>query len=416
MKHVCILGGGIIGLSSAYYLLKEGYQVTVLDREAGMSGCSFGNAGMIVPSHIIPLASPGMIAKGVRWMFNPASPFYIRLKADRNLLRWGYQFFRHATERHVNRSIPYLRDLSVMSKEQYRMWSRELSFSFGYHERGLLMLYQNEATEREEMHAATLANRAGVEAIPVTTQEIHRMEPKAQLTVRGGVFFPGDAHLEPHVLMPQLRQWLKTSGVAFVEGREVIGFDLRRARIHAVRTLQGDYSIDEIVLAAGVWSASLAAMLGITLPLQAGKGYTFMEQSGKLPIQIPSILLEARVAVTPMNESVRLGGTMELSGINDRVSLRRVQRIVNAIPRYYASAKIDMPDVANIWQGLRPCSPDGLPYIGRSSRVNNLIIAAGHAMMGLSLGPGTGLLVSEIVGGKKPSMRLDLFDPERYSR
>lgn len=415
MAHVGIIGGGVIGLCSAYYLNREGHQVTVIDQTKLADGCSFGNAGMIVPSHIIPLAAPGMISKGIRWMFDSTSPFYIRPRLSGNLLKWGYHFYKHATQAHVNRSIPALKELSLFSKALYQQMARELPFNFGYQERGLLMLYQTKETEHEEAETATIANRQGIEAHVLGAREAQELEPDVKLNVRGGVYFPGDAHLIPQQLVQGLMELLQKRGVTILSHTPVVDFEVAQGQVRKVVTESESLSFDEVVVATGSWSGVLTKKLRIDLPMQAGKGYSFTLPDVAKNVQVPSIFLEARVAVTPMGRQLRFGGTMEIAGVNHEVNMNRVKGIVNAIPRYYPEMKVAMPPRESVWHGLRPCSPDGLPYIGRSTKWKNLVIATGHAMMGLSLAPATGKLVAELVGRQPTSLPLGMFDAERFN-
>lgn len=412
---VVLIGGGIIGLSSAYYLTQAGHQVTIIDQSDLKDGCSFGNAGMIVPSHIIPLAAPGMISKGIRWMFNSTSPFYVKPRWNTDLITWGYQFYKHSTEKHVNKSIPALKELSLFSKAHYQQLAKELPFEFGYHERGLLMLYQTKEIEHEETETAAIANDHGIEAKILSPDEIQKLEQDVKVNVRGGVYFPGDAHITPQALVTQLIKYLKDKGVSFLTNTTVTDFDVEHGKIKSVRTSSGERAFDEVIIATGSWSGQVASKLKVSLPMQAGKGYSFTLQNVEKNIRIPSIFLEARVAVTPMGTTLRFGGTMEITGVDHSISMNRVKGIVDSIPRYYPEMKVAFPKVEEIWHGLRPCSPDGLPYIGRSMKISNLIYATGHSMMGLSLGPGTGKLISEIVAGKQTSILLDAFTPERFA-
>lgn len=414
MNRIGIIGGGIVGLSSAYFLRKAGFEVTIIEQGELQDGCSFNNAGMIVPSHIIPLAAPGMIAKGIRWMFDSTSPFYVRPRFSKDLVRWGWQFYKHANASHVARAIPALKDLSLFSKTVYQQWAKDLPFNFGYHERGLMMLYQSAEAEHEEAETADMANKAGVEAQILSLAEIQKMEPDVKVNARGGVYYPGDAHLTPAVLVRELIALLKKDGVVFRTNTRVTGAVTERDQIKVIHTNQGDVEMDQWVLASGSWSGTLAESIGISLPMQAGKGYSFTLDSVEKNTRIPSIFLEARVAVTPMGSSLRFGGTMEIAGVNHDINMNRVKGIVDAIPRYYPEMKVGMPAVNKVWHGLRPCSPDGLPYIGRSTSRPNVIVATGHAMMGLSLAPGTGKLVAEIAANGKPSIQLEAFNPERY--
>ena len=416
MSRVGIVGGGIIGLSSAYYLKKAGFDVTIFDQSNMTDGCSFGNAGMIVPSHVIPLAAPGMIAKGLRWMFSSTSPFYVRPRLHGDLLRWGWHFYKNSTEAHVRRSIPALKQLSQFSKAMYQQLTKDLPFDFGYHERGLLMLYLHADTEKEEAETAHLANSAGIEAHILSLEEIQKMEPQVRVRARGGVYYPGDAHLNPAVFVKNLIAYLKDIGVQFCAGMEVLNLEIENGVVRALRTSTEEFQIDELIVAAGAWSGELCSQLGISLPMQAGKGYSFTLEDVEKNTQIPTIFLEARVAVTPMGKSLRFGGTMEITGVDHSINMNRVKGIVNSIPNYYPEMNVGMPAQETVWHGLRPCSPDGLPYIGRLVKIRNVVIATGHAMMGMSLGPGTGKLVSEILLGQKSEIDIAPFNPERFSR
>lgn len=412
--NVAILGGGIIGLSSAYYLNRAGHSVTIFDQGDLQNNCSSGNAGMIVPSHIIPLAAPGMIAKGIRWMFNASSPFYVKPRFNGKLIRWGYQFYRHSTHEHVTRSIPALKELGLFSKAMFQNLAKENLFPFGFEERGLLMLYQTKETEKEEIETAHIANQNGIEAHVLSPAEIQKLEPHVRVTARGAVYFPGDAHVTPHLLVKNLMEYIGNQDVKIYRNTPVTDARLEAGRVKSI-TVNGEEKIfDEYILAAGAWSGALGDKFQVSLPMQGGKGYSFTLDTVQNNIQIPSLLLEGRVAVTPMGNALRFGGTMEINGTDLSVNMKRVKGIVDTIPAYYPEMKVGLPAQENVWRGLRPCSPDGLPYIGRSSRWSNLIVATGHSMMGLSLAPGTGKLVTELVQREKSSVNLAPFNPERF--
>jgi D-amino-acid dehydrogenase len=415
MKNIAIVGGGVIGLNAAYYLAKAGHRVTIFDDGNLKDSCSIGNAGMIVPSHIIPLAAPGMIAKGIRWMFNSKSPFYVRPRLSGDLVRWGLKFYSHANAEHVQRSIPFLKEISELSITLYRQLAAEPGFHFGYEERGLLMLYQTRETEKEEAEAAVLANKNGIEAHILSPVEVQRLEPEVKVKAKGGVYFPGDAHLIPQQLISNLFQEAQKHGVRILSGQPVDDFTVDSGKVLSVQVKREQHLFDEFIIAAGAWSGLLCSKLGIDLPMQSGKGYSFTMNDVRKNIQIPSLLLEGRVAVTPMGSSLRFGGTMEISGTDRSVNMNRVKGIVEAIPKYYPEMSVEVPESKAVWNGLRPCSPDGLPYIGRSRKYRNLIIASGHSMMGISLGPATGKLVTELVDEKKTSMNISKFNPERFA-
>jgi D-amino-acid dehydrogenase len=415
MKNIYIIGGGIIGLFSAYYLSQKNCQVTIIEQTDLSDGCSFGNAGMVVPSHIIPLAAPGMISKGMKMLFDAQSPFYIKPRLSTHLARWGYHFYKSATEKHVRQSIPILRDISLLSRELYAILAQEGNFQFGFQEKGLLMLYKTEHTEKEEIETAKLANKVGIPAHVLSAQEVQSLETQLQVDCRGGIFFPQDAHLIPQILVQELINYLKNKGVKIVDSTSVLNFEKKNGQIHRIITTQKALAqVDEIILAVGAWSPILTEQLGLTLPLQSGKGYSFTLKNREKSVQIPTILTEAKVAVTPMENDLRFAGTMEITDVDLSINMQRVKGIVQSIPNYYPEIKLQMPEKETIWKGLRPCSPDGLPYIGRSRHFKNLIIATGHAMMGISLAPATGKLVEEIATHQPLSMGINAFLPERF--
>ncbi len=247
----------------------------------------------------------------------------------------------------------------------------------------------------------------------LTSQEVQALEPDVEVTVRGGVYFPGDAHLIPQRFMTGLRDELKKMGVTLMAETEVTGIPADKA-VRKVISNKGEHSFDTYVLAAGSWSGVVAKNLNLNLPVQAGKGYSFLLENVDRNIRIPSILLEGRVAATPMGTSLRFGGTLEVSDFDTTINMTRVRGMVETIPEFYPGMRPAVPDVGTIWYGFRPCSPDGLPFVGISDRYSNLVIATGHAMMGLSLAPGTGRIVADLVSGRTPQVDISAFRPERF--
>jgi D-amino-acid dehydrogenase len=422
MPHITIIGSGVIGLCSAYYLTQENCRVTLIERNRLEDGCSFGNAGMIVPSHFIPLAAPGMIEQGIRWMFNSESPFFVKPRLSWELFNWGWEFYRAATKKQVNNAAPALRDISLLSKSLYRELAQQPKLQFSFEEKGLMMLCKSAHTLEEEAAVAEQANALGIEARVLSKAALNAVEPEIKPEVAGAVYYPGDAHLHPNAFMQQLREYLTRAGVEILMETTVLDFELRNKRITHLKISRNAQEqrlqVDELLLATGAWSQHLGRALRLNLPIQAGKGYSFtLPQREGQRLRFPTILAEARVAITPMaDQLIRFGGTMEIGGLNETINLNRVRGIVKAIPKYFNGYAVEMPKAPNIWHGLRPCSPDGLPYIGRSRRHENLSIATGHAMMGLSLAPATGKLISEIMTGQTPSVGMELFEVGRYSR
>lgn len=409
---VAILGAGVVGLCSALECARRGFSVAVVDRKPRRrDGCSFGNAGMVVPSHFIPLAAPGMVSQGLKWMWNPESPFYIRPRADPELLSWGLRFWRAATRSRAEVAAPVLRDLGLLGRECFA----SLGLDIGLVENGLLMLCREESTLEEESHTAAKANSLGIPAEVLDARGTAALDPDVTMDVRGSVWFPKDCHLSPQRLLAALEEELLRLGVVFHWETEVLDFDTGGSALKSATTSRGEIRADTFVLCAGVWSSETARALRLRLPMQGGKGYSLTLTN---PPQLPrlcSICTEARVAVTPMDGALRFGGTMELAGLDESIDRRRVRGIVRAASRYFPA--FSESDFAGIepWRGLRPVSPDGMPYLGRTRRWRNLLVATGHAMMGLSLAPATGRIVADLMEGHRPGLDLRLLDPDRFA-
>jgi D-amino-acid dehydrogenase len=416
-KKVLIVGAGIIGCCTAYSLARRGFAVTIVDRASDdHEGCSFGNAGMVVPSHFVPLAAPGMVSTAIRMMLRPRSPFYIRPRFSPELISWGWKFMRSATSEHVAQAAPLLRDLHLASRHLYAQLAGIPGFDFGLTQRGLLMLCKEQRTLDEEAHVAQSARELNIPAEVLDAKGAAALEPDVQMDVAGAVYFPMDCHLQPDRLVRCLRTHLQSQGVRFIWNAPVTGWKKDHTRIASVCTTHGQIEADEYVLCGGSWSPAIAGDLKLALPMQAGKGYSLTLGNPRQKPHICSILAEARVAVTPMGDALRFGGTMEMSGLHERINLGRVRGIIESVPRYYPAFSPSDFEAAKPWQGLRPCSPDGLPYLGRTRSCANLTIATGHAMMGISLGPITGELAAQLLEGQPPSIDIRLLDPDRYAR
>lgn len=414
MKAV-IVGAGIIGLSTAYYLQKSGWQVTVLEKNDGTDNCSFGNAGMIVPSHFTPLASPGIVARGIRWMFDSKSPFYVKPSLSRTFIQWGYHFIRSANRKNVEHGAPYLRDLSLLSHALYKELSTSPDFDFSLEEKGILMYFKTQKTAEEEIRTAELARTLGLDAETLTKAQVERLEPGVGLNILGAVHYHCDAHLYPNKLMARLKKCITNNGGVLLTEEPVLSMKFEQGAIKIIKTKKNDYAGDVFILAGGSWLPELAGMAGLNIPLMPGKGYSVTENNPAFRLNFPAILCEARVAITPMNGLMRYGGTMEIASVNHHINRKRVEGILEAVPKYFSNLQPKMPDIKEIWYGFRPCSPDGLPYIGPVKKIKNLMIAGGHSMMGLGLGPATGKVISEMCNHQKTSVETDAFDPERFS-
>jgi D-amino-acid dehydrogenase len=413
-KRVLIIGNGIIGLSSALAALQRGMDVTILDRNTEQAdSCSLGNAGMVVPSHFMPLAVPGIITQGLRWMRDPESPFYVQPRLSWDLMKWGMRFYMATNRDQVNAASELLRDLNLASRELYSQW-QDSGIDSSLVKRGLLMLCKTSHGLEEEAHLAERARELGVPASVLTPEETTALDPNVSMQVKGSVYYPKDCHLNPGQLIASLRQRIRDLGGEFLFGQHVTGWKQQRGRLEAVETVQQSVHADEFVLSGGVWSDELARPLGLRIPMQAGKGYSLTVPN---PVELPSvcsILVEAKVAVTPIASSLRFGGTMQLGELNQSIDPRRVQGIIKSIPEYMPRFKPSHFEGIEPWVGLRPVSPDGVPYLGRPKGIDNLVVATGHAMMGMSLGPISGKLVGELLDREDPSIDISLASPDRF--
>ncbi len=413
-KKIVIVGGGIIGLSTAYAALKEGASVTIVDRISSHGdNCSIGNAGMIVPSHFIPLAAPGAFSNAIKWMMDPESPFHVQPRLSWNLMKWGLRFYLAATDKQVEQASPLLRDLSFASRDLFIQWS-ESGIDCSLAKKGLLMLCKTEHAMTEEADIAHRARDLGVPAQTLSAAETSALDPNVTMDILGSVYYPKDCHLDPSQLLTSLKEKIVALGGKILTDCLVTGWKIKGQLIYALETNQGEIEADEFVLSAGVYSDGLVRALKLQLPMQPGKGYSLTLPN---PIEQPnvcSILCEARVAVTPIGTGLRFGGTMQIGELNQSIDPRRVHGILKNIPEYMPRFRVQHFDGIQPWCGLRPVSPDGLPYIGRTKAWKNLTIATGHAMMGLSLGPVTGELVNQVLHGKPTKINIERLSPDRY--
>lgn len=414
-KSVHIVGGGIIGLCSAWYLNQQGFEVTIIDKGDLTDGASHGNAGMVVPSHVIPLASPGMISQGIKWMFNSKSPFYVKPRLDLSLLQWTYKFYKSCNEGHVKKAMPFLFHLNEWSKELYQEFVAHPEFNFNFQKDGLLMLYRTAHQEEEEKELAEKAHHIGLDTQVLNNSQLKELDPHINSEVKGGVYFPGDANLHPNKFVKQLTTVLKKNGVVIQTNTEVVGLEEHGGKVHSI-VLEGGQkvAVENLLVAGGAWSAQILKKSGLKIYLQDGKGYSVTFNSLANKPKIPAILTEGKVAVSPIGDELRIGGTLELGGMSTNINQNRLDGIFECLPKYYQEIDIDTEQKKKVWYGYRPCTPDGMPYIGKADTCNNLYVATGHAMMGVSMGPATGKLIAEIISDTKQSMDTSMFRLNRF--
>jgi D-amino-acid dehydrogenase len=412
MKKVLVAGGGIMGLTAAWYLAEAGHEVTLIDKYDFLTNCSTGNAGMIVPSHFIPLASPGIILQGVKWIFNPFSPFSMNFKPNLDLLKWGMEFWSSSNEKHVAKSASVLLDFNLLSKELYQDLSHDIP-GMQLKEKGLLMLCHSLEKLEEEFKIADQAIELGLDIEKVDKQALRRFQTETIIDGAGGVLYKSDAHLSPEKLTLGLIDLLsRCKNVSMVAYTELIDFIDSNGKISGIKTSKGEMKFDELVIATGAFSQRIFRKLNVRAKIQPGKGYSFQYYGPSL-ITTPAILVDGRVSVTPYEQFTRFAGTMEIGGVQRMIKQHKVEGIVNSVRRFFPEIDLKVPRLDKIWTGLRPCSSDGLPYIGRIGKYRNVVIATGHSMMGISLAPATAKLVEELISGKKLSFDIQAFDPNR---
>ncbi len=408
---VIIAGSGVIGLWTAYFLQEAGHEVTVMEKDHGPSGSSMGNAGMVVPSHFMPLSAPGVISQSLKWLLKQNSPLSIKPRLNSELIKWGLKFMRSSSE-----NIPEKRNLlyqmNHLSGEIYREVIEKRNFKVGYQPRGLAMFCKSEKALEEEASLIPLSKELGQEALLLSAQEAKDLDSGIEMDIAGAVYYPGDAFMAPHDLMIQLRDYLEQEGVKFHHQTPLDSIRVSKGKLNAFVSGETEFSADEFVIATGAWSNSWKSQLGVNIPLQAGKGYSFTLQKPPALPSVCSILVEARIAVTPMYDTLRFAGTMELSGLDPTINKSKVRGIKQSIPSYFPEFSPGDFENLDIWYGYRPVSPDGLPYVGRIKHISNLCIATGHAMMGFSMGPVTGKMVRDIISGTAQNEKL--LDPARF--
>lgn len=410
-----IIGGGAIGVCCAFYLNALGKKVLLVEKNDICSGSSYGNAGLIVPSYSIPLAAPGVIGQGLKWMTKPDSPFYIKPRPDWNLLTWLWKFRGFCNQQHVRRSIPVLRDLHTASFHLYEDLATIEGMDFALEKKGLLELYITQKGFGKGVKHTQLLEEFGVANKVVAQKELPEFLGGIRTPALGGAYRPHDVHLIPDRFVHQLADHLKKAGVRLMPSCEVLDFETSGRRVCGIKTTRGDMAAEEIVVAGGAWSAELTRKLKLDLALQPAKGYSItFKRPAKCP-SLPVSLAESKVVLTPMADMLRFAGTLELAGFDQSINLGRVQAIFESVRAYFPDLDPASLELLEIWQGLRPCSPDGLPYIGRTPRYDNVILATGHGMLGISLAPVTGKIVSQLSANETPDINPAALSVERFN-
>ena len=413
-QRVVIVGGGVVGAASAYYLRKAGKEVTILDKGLFGKGCSHGNCGYISPSHVLPLCKPGAITKTLKSMFDNNSAFYLRPRVDFKLWAWLLKFARYCNEADMLATGRALNAILQSSSSEYRRLfeSSELT-NAEWDTTGMLFVFATQKMYDE--YAVTndlLTKDFGVPATPLNGKQLVEVEPTLKEGLAGAFKYQIDSHLRPSALMAAWKRRLLEIGVQIHENTEVTGFIHEGGQTKAARTAAGDHTADQFVLAAGSWTPLIGKALGYVPPIQPGKGYSITMPRPKLCPKHGMILEEYHVAITPFETGYRIGSTMEFAGYDSTLNRQRLGLLRRGASEYLIDPFAE--PVEEEWFGWRPMSCDGKPIIDRVPRYSNTYVAAGHSMLGVSQAPGTGKLLSELMTGTKPHIDPTPFRTGRF--
>lgn len=404
-----VVGGGAIGVAAAFELARGGAQVVLLERGLRLgAGCSAGNAGLLVPSHASPLATPENLRRGLRWLLEADGPLSVRPRPA--LVPWLARFALASTPRREREATELVRSLCLASLELHAELAAA-GLPTGFDRRGVLNVYSTEAGFAAGRREAAEHGEAGMRYQVLDRAAAVALEP-ALRACTGAIFYPDEAHAEPSAFVSALGAAAADAGASIRLETEVLGLTVRDGRVASVETTAGPMAAGTVVLAAGAWTREIARDASLFVPVEGGKGYHVELEAGEGDPAIPLFLQEERVVVTPLPGRIRLAGTLELCGLDLSVDPRRVA----AVERSGRAAVRGLEDrrLLAVWRGLRPCTPDGLPIVGRSPRLENVVLATGHAMLGFTLAPLTGKLVAELVEGRPPSRDLRLLRPDRF--
>ncbi len=405
--RVVIVGAGIIGAASALDLARRGVDVTLLDRGIVGGGCSYGNAGWLTPCLATPLPAPGVLTTSLRWLTDPDSPLYIAPSPRPERIAWLARFALSASASRFERGTRALVELSRFSLDAYASLDAEFPGAFGFAQRGLLVVAQTPEGLASARHDAGTIGSHGVPGRILDAAEAKELEPALEDPIAGAVFYPTAAHCEPLAAVETMASAARAAGARVETGVEVFGFRANSSRVEALRTTRGEIAADRFVLATGSWSKGLAGLLGLRLPVLGGKGYSIVVGTFDRAPRVPIKVFERRIAITPRSDSVRLAGTLELVDGDESITARRVDGILRGSRAVLGIP--ERPEFREIWRGLRPCTPDGLPVIGFAPPYENLVVATGHQMCGLHTAPATGRLVADLLTGAPPT-----FDPAPF--
>lgn len=412
-RSAIVIGGGLIGCASAYYLCRQGWSVTLLERQRIGSGASHGNCGYVCPSHAMPLSGPGVVAHTLPSLFKRDSPLAIPPRFDPALWKWLIQFTRQCTNDRMMHAAKGRHALLVSSMNLYREIVQEESIDCEWTDHGLLLVYKSQKDFDGYKATVDLLKREfDIEAVRYCGEEVKELEPALKSGMAGGWHFPGDAHVRPDRMLAGMKRAIEQRGGVIRENVEVLSLSTEAGRVVAVETTAGAMTADLTVLATGAEAPQFAKAIGCRLPIQPGKGYSLTMAPLKNPPRIPMIFEEHHVAVTPLEGAFRVGSTMEFTGYDRSLNAKRLALLRNSAAEHLEEPLPEKVDEE--WAGWRPMSVDGLPCIGRAPGVGNLIVAAGNGMIGLATAPATGRLVAEIASEETPHLDAAPYSLSRF--
>ena len=414
-QSVVVVGGGVIGAMCAWELRSAGLDVTVVDRDRFGAGCSHGNCGYVSPSHVLPLCRPGAIRSTLPALLGRNSPLSIRPRWAPDLWWWLWNFTLRCNRHDMLETAQALHELLQSSKRLYQQLIAEQSLDCQWQERGLIFVF--ESPRHFEAFEATnrlLSEQFDLVAVPHAGDAVRQLEPALKPGLAGGWFYDCDCHLRPDRLMIAMRKLLEQSGVRIIESIPIDRILSESGRARAVQGQGQTLEADSFLFATGAWTPFLNDALGCRIPIQPGKGYSLTMPCPDPMPRIPLIFEQHRVAITPMVDRYRIGSTMEFAGYDSKIHRRRLELLRTSAERYLRQAHCE--PIEEEWYGWRPMTWDGKPVIDRSPIMNNVWIAAGHNMLGISLATGTARLVRERMLAETPHVDPHHFRLARFSR
>lgn len=412
MGKTIVIGGGVIGLLSAYELRRHGREVIVVDKGEMCQGASSGNAGWVTPSLSSPVPAPGIVSDSLRWMLQPESPLYVQPTAVPQMAGWLFSFWRNCSVQQYERGLAALSQFNRTTMEDFDALV-ENGVEFEMHRLGLMYVFLGQAAIADmEKELEEAKKHAPIETVKLSAGEARELEPALRPDIEGAISIASDRHVRPESLLSGVYDWLVANGVELRPNTEVVEFVVDGGKVVGVRTATGVIDADQVLIATGAEAGYLTKSLGLNLPMQAGKGYSTTLEMDEVPIGRSMYLAESRVALAPYDGALRIAGTMELSGINNTMHERRIDAMVRNANRYLSN--LGEGNVVERWVGMRPMLPDGLPAIGSVPDFQNVFVASGHAMLGVTLGPTTALAIADLMVKGESRYDISAFHPNRF--